>query len=345
MWFSCEPVLCAHIVHRQLRKFRLVSQFCAVPVRSSLCNSRCNSNFVTNSVFYHHQWIPCLVMLFAYYRIFLEANRQEKMLYKSQMIIPQHHHRNKKKQTKPAPNLQPAANNRQTTEPVQQPALPAATTPSQPNANNNSNQQVNLNNNDEEVAVPPASVEPKNSIPEITNGATVGHNGARLSNTSTTTTVTTLSTSTTTTATSGPATTSSSGAQQQQTTTAQLENAGKEETSLTRRKSSSITASMSAAALPNSQSMELKNSQINLSVQEKQPAHPQKPTSIDIQPANTAPVASGAHRNSHGDDTESGQSTPTKRNINKMRREHKAAKTLGEFPSDLLTVTCCSGIE
>ena len=30
-----------------------------------------------------------------------------------------------------------------------------------------------------------------------------------------------------------------------------------------------------------------------------------------------------------GDDPESGQSTPTKRSINKMRREHKAAKTLG----------------
>lgn len=35
------------------------------------------------------------------------------------------------------------------------------------------------------------------------------------------------------------------------------------------------------------------------------------------------------HRNSHGDDPESGQSTPTKRSINKMKREHKAAKTLG----------------
>ncbi|XP_067118266.1 octopamine receptor beta-2R-like [Centruroides vittatus] len=35
------------------------------------------------------------------------------------------------------------------------------------------------------------------------------------------------------------------------------------------------------------------------------------------------------HRNSHGEDPESGQSTPTKRTINKMRREHKAAKTLG----------------
>ena len=36
-------------------------------------------------------------------------------------------------------------------------------------------------------------------------------------------------------------------------------------------------------------------------------------------------------RNSHGaeDCPESGQSTPTKRSINKMRREHKAAKTLG----------------
>lgn len=34
-------------------------------------------------------------------------------------------------------------------------------------------------------------------------------------------------------------------------------------------------------------------------------------------------------RNSHPDDPESGQSTPTKRSINKMRREHKAAKTLG----------------
>lgn len=273
-------------------------------------------------------------MLFAYYRIFLEANRQEKMLYKSQMIIPQHHHRNRKKQTKPVTNPQPAANNRPP-DPVQQPPQTTSIA-SQPN-NNNNNQQANLNNNDDDgAAVPPASVEPKNSIAEITNGSTVGHNGARLSNTSTTTTVTTLSTSTTTTATSGPATTSSSGAQQQQTTqTAQLENAGKEgETSLTRRKSSSITASMSAAGLPNSQSMELKNSQINLAVQEKasgQPAHPQKPTSIDIQPANTAPISSTAHRNSHGDDTESGQSTPTKRNINKMRREHKAAKTLGRL--------------
>ena len=249
------------------------------------------------------------------------------------MIIPQqHHHRNRKKQTKPAINPPPAANNRP--EPAQ-PAQQTASIASQPTANNNNNnnQQANLNDEDG-VAVPPASVEPKNSIPEITNGSTVGHNGARLSNTSTTTTVTTLSTSTTTTATSGPATTSSSGAQQQ-TTTAPAENAGKDATeqttSLTRRKSSPITASMSAAALSNSQSMELKNSQINLSAQEKQAAHPQKPTSIDIQPANTAPVSSTAHRNSHGDDTESGQSTPTKRNINKMRREHKAAKTLGKL--------------
>ena len=264
------------------------------------------------------QWIPCLVMLFAYYRIFLEANRQEKMLYKSQMIIPQHHHRNRKKQAKPAANNRPP-------EPVQPAPLAPASQP------NNNSQKTNLNTNDEDgAAVPPASVEPKNSIPELTNGSTVGHNGARLSNTSTTTTVTTLSTSTTTTATSGPATTSSSGAQQQ-TTAAQLENAGKEETSLTRRKSS-ITASMSAAVLPNSQSTELKNSQINLAVQEKA-TPPQKPTSIDIQPANTAPISSTAHRNSHGDDTESGQSTPTKRNINKMRREHKAAKTLGRLRS------------
>ncbi|GIX95546.1 octopamine receptor beta-2R [Caerostris darwini] len=35
------------------------------------------------------------------------------------------------------------------------------------------------------------------------------------------------------------------------------------------------------------------------------------------------------HRNSHNDDPESGQSTPTKRTISKMKREHKAAKTLG----------------
>lgn len=40
-------------------------------------------------------------------------------------------------------------------------------------------------------------------------------------------------------------------------------------------------------------------------------------------------VHAPAHRNSHGDDPESGQSTPTKRSINKMKREHKAAKTLG----------------
>ena len=37
-----------------------------------------------------------------------------------------------------------------------------------------------------------------------------------------------------------------------------------------------------------------------------------------------------ARNSSHGaDDPESGQSTPTKRSINKMKREHKAAKTLG----------------
>lgn len=35
------------------------------------------------------------------------------------------------------------------------------------------------------------------------------------------------------------------------------------------------------------------------------------------------------HRNSHCDDHDSDQSTPSKRSINKMRREHKAAKTLG----------------
>ncbi|KAI1287392.1 Octopamine receptor beta-1R [Halotydeus destructor] len=40
-------------------------------------------------------------------------------------------------------------------------------------------------------------------------------------------------------------------------------------------------------------------------------------------------VQAPAHRGSHGDDPESGQSTPTKRSINKMKREHKAAKTLG----------------
>lgn len=35
------------------------------------------------------------------------------------------------------------------------------------------------------------------------------------------------------------------------------------------------------------------------------------------------------HHNRNSDDPESGQSTPTKRSINKMKREHKAAKTLG----------------
>lgn len=252
------------------------------------------------------------------------------MLYKSQMIVPQHHHRNKKKQTKPT-NV-PQSNQQP---PPSQTAVQPQAVQNQPNVNNNNNNQVNFNSNNananEEAKEPTANVSsaPKNSIPEISNedNITVGHNGARLSNTSTTTTVTTLSTSTTTTATSGPATTSSSNAtQQQQQTTAQSE-----ETNLTRRKSSSITASMSTAALPNSQSMELKNSQINLSMKgDNAPKkHPQPPTHIDIQPVNTAPISSTAHRNSHGDDTESGQSTPTKRNINKMRREHKAAKTLG----------------
>lgn len=41
------------------------------------------------------------------------------------------------------------------------------------------------------------------------------------------------------------------------------------------------------------------------------------------------PAPQPPHRGSHGDDPESGQSTPTKRSINKMKREHKAAKTLG----------------
>ena len=143
--------------------------------------------------------------------------------------------------------------------------------------------------------------------------------------------MTTLSTSTTTTATSGPATTSSSGAQQQITAQSDTNN-NKEETITTRPKSSSITTSMSVtAAMPDSQSIELKNSQINLSLKDSSSTtitkHPQPPTSIDIQPPNAAQT----HRNSHGDDTESGQSTPTKRNINKMRREHKAAKTLGRL--------------
>ncbi|XP_022243116.1 octopamine receptor beta-2R-like [Limulus polyphemus] len=35
------------------------------------------------------------------------------------------------------------------------------------------------------------------------------------------------------------------------------------------------------------------------------------------------------HRNSQCDDPESGHSTPTRRNISRMKREHKAAKTLG----------------
>ena len=49
--------------------------------------------------------------------------------------------------------------------------------------------------------------------------------------------------------------------------------------------------------------------------------------------ANTPQVAGGPpfppRNSSHADDPESGQSTPTKRSINKMKREHKAAKTLG----------------
>lgn len=45
--------------------------------------------------------------------------------------------------------------------------------------------------------------------------------------------------------------------------------------------------------------------------------------------SNAIQVHAPPHRNSHGDDPESGSSTPTKRTISKMKREHKAAKTLG----------------
>lgn len=54
-------------------------------------------------------------------------------------------------------------------------------------------------------------------------------------------------------------------------------------------------------------------------------------TSVDHSTSNTiaAPGPHPPHRNSHADDPESGSSTPTKRTISKMKREHKAAKTLG----------------
>lgn len=45
--------------------------------------------------------------------------------------------------------------------------------------------------------------------------------------------------------------------------------------------------------------------------------------------SNAITVHAPPHRNSHGDDPESGSSTPTKKQISKMKREHKAAKTLG----------------
>ena len=49
--------------------------------------------------------------------------------------------------------------------------------------------------------------------------------------------------------------------------------------------------------------------------------------------SNTTTTGGGGHRNSHTpggeNDPESGSSTPTKRSMNKMKREHKAAKTLG----------------
>ncbi|XP_013772533.1 octopamine receptor beta-2R-like [Limulus polyphemus] len=47
------------------------------------------------------------------------------------------------------------------------------------------------------------------------------------------------------------------------------------------------------------------------------------------QTASTNLLAPPPHRTSCVDDSESGRSTPTKRAINKMKREHKAAKTLG----------------
>lgn len=54
------------------------------------------------------------------------------------------------------------------------------------------------------------------------------------------------------------------------------------------------------------------------------PHYPRNSTDTTAQMVVHAPH----HRNSHTED-ESGHSTPTKRTINKMKREHKAAKTLG----------------
>lgn len=45
------------------------------------------------------------------------------------------------------------------------------------------------------------------------------------------------------------------------------------------------------------------------------------------------------HRGSH-DDPESGQSTPTKRSINKMKREHKAAKVSAHTHTDTRSKVC-----
>lgn len=46
-------------------------------------------------------WLPCCVMLWTYWRIYIEATKQEKMLYKSQVMpAPQSHHRNKQRQSR-----------------------------------------------------------------------------------------------------------------------------------------------------------------------------------------------------------------------------------------------------
>jgi hypothetical protein len=204
-------------------------------------------------------WLPCTVMLFTYWRIYLEATKQEKMLYKSQMIIPHHHHHHKSRAKS-----------------TSGPTVNHSAVSVDSGAGNGAARRCSAL-----TSAAPISDRNNNSPPAIV------------------------------------------GADEKRGAALPLPLPSAPTVSLS---SNALSPSGSAvdSTLGDGTSNVLPTTPASVSASGSLGAH----SHMQI---NTNCSSHATHRNSHVDDTESGQSTPTKRNINKMRREHKAAKTLGTF--------------
>lgn len=264
-------------------------------------------------------WIPCCIMVFTYYRIYKEASRQEKFIYKAQSMMPAPMLQNHHSKSNPNPGSNKPNNQLQAAQKQRRSKSMALTLA--PGATPNSTQAARLRQ------LSAAQQQQQFECSQSSAGALQPASGEQAGERE------------------------PLAAQDQQRTQAndsnslQVNQANQEQPigSEPKRNSSSL-SNLPASASSNEQAQPANNSNNNSNDSKKQANNKRTVRSINNNKRKVCDKKSNSHRRREADldeefddgeddfalrDPNSGQSTPTKRSISKMKREHKAAKTLG----------------